>query len=175
MTFLNVQLASDEGIRVLNTSTLLKMVRGKSVKEDIRKIIVSLSESGKSAAKIGQIVQLSRYTIRNIIHLHKTTGSIAEKPNTGRKSCVTDINKRALRRIIKANRRSNFGELSVLWNNATGKCFSRATCHRTSKELGYQVYKVDFFQFIFTLQKHQKRIYFSGKRETSVNGPAKEE
>jgi hypothetical protein len=79
-----MSVASVRSILTINTSSLLKMVRGKSVTKDIRKIIVSPSESGKTAAKIGEIVKLSRYTVRNIIRLYKTTGSIAEKPNLGK-------------------------------------------------------------------------------------------
>lgn len=115
------------------------MTRGKAVSEDVRKIIVSLSRSGKSASEIGNIVNLSRYTVRNIIRLYKTTASIAQKQKTGRKRRVTNINKRALRRILVENRRSNYGEISILWITATGKNFSRTTCHRVAVELGFKL------------------------------------
>lgn len=118
------------------------MTRGKAVGEEVRKIIVSLARSGKSASEIGNVVNLSRYTVRNIIRLYKTTNSVVQKRKTGRKPTITDINKRALRRILVQNRRSNYGELSILWNTATGKQFSRTTCHRVATELGFKVYKV---------------------------------
>lgn len=118
------------------------MVRGRAVSQDVRKIIIHLSQSGKSAAQIGKDVNMSRYTIRNIIRLHKTTGCIAEKPNIGRKSSVSAADIRSLRRLIKLNRRCNFSELRKLWNESTGKSFSRTTCIRTAHKMGFKAYKV---------------------------------
>lgn len=129
------------------------MVRGKALSKDLREVIVNLHNAGNSAGKIANQLLLSRYTVRNIIKLYKTTGTIQEKPNLGRISKVTPINMRALRRILKQNRRANCGELSVEWNRATGKSFSRSTCVRAIKRLGYQFYKVryllEFSSYIF--------------------------
>lgn len=121
------------------------MVRGKALSNDLRKVIVNLHNAGNSAGKIANQLLLSRYTVRNIVKLYKTTGAIQEKPNLGRTSKITPTNMRALRRILKQNRRANCGELSVEWNRATGKCFSRSTCVRAIKRLGYQFYKVSYF------------------------------
>lgn len=118
------------------------MSRGKAVSEEIRKVIIHLHLKRKSAAQIAETVNLSRYTVRNIIKLHKTTGSVAQKPKNGSRPHYSDKNLRALRRIIVQNRRANYGELKVLWNQATSKCFSRATCHRAAQKLGFKTYKV---------------------------------
>lgn len=141
------------------------MSRGKAVSEEIRKVIIHLHSKGKSAAQIADIVNLSRYTVRNIIKLYKTTGSVAQKQRNGSRPHYSDTNLRALRRIIMKNRRANYGELRVLWNQATDKCFSRATCHRAARKLGFKTYKVssNCFRFVsvfnFTICRQRKSLY----------------
>ena len=118
------------------------MARGKAVSDEIRKVIIHLHLKGQNASQIADSVNKSRYTVRNIIKLYKTTGSVAQKPRTGSRPRYSNTNLRALKRIIKENRRANYNELKILWNQATTKKFSRATCHRAAQKLGFKTYKV---------------------------------
>lgn len=141
------------------------MSRGKAVSQEIRKVIIHLHSKGKSAAQIAETVNLSRYTVRNIIKMYKTSGSVAQKQRNGSHPHYSNTNLRALRRIIMQNRRANYSELKVLWNQATGKYFSRATCHRAAQKLGFKTYKVssNWFHFlsvlIFTIHRPKKSPY----------------
>lgn len=124
------------------------MTRGKVVDEKIRSIIINLFKKGKSNAEIGDLVNLSKFTVRNIIRVYKTTGTIATKPRYASKSKISDADRRALKKIIRKNRRSNYGELSVLWSDAVGRSVSRSTCHREALKLGFKTYKVILLQLI---------------------------
>lgn len=132
------------------------MGRGKAIDEKIRSIIINLSKIGKSNSEIGKIVCLSRYSVRNIIRLHKISGSTALKPRFVKKTKLTDADKRALKRIIRENRRANYGQLSVLWSNVVGRRVSRSTCHREAQNLGFRTYKVIFLNrcLIVNFQKN---------------------
>ena len=59
--------------------------------------------------------------------------------------------------MIKENQRANYNELKILWNQATTKNLSRATCHRAAQKLGFKTYKVGLNTFLYCL--------FLGKKE----------
>lgn len=126
----------------IHTNLLAKMVRGIALSEDLRKTIIHFSNSGKSGCQIAKDMNLSRYTIRNIIKLHTVTGQVSIKSRLGSKPKASEANTRVLRRIAKSNRRSNCGELAQLWSDATMKTFSRSTTNRTLKKIGFGFYKV---------------------------------
>ena len=119
------------------------MARGKAVSDEIRKVIINLHLKGQNASPIADSVIKSRYTVRNIIKLYKTTGSVTQKPRTGSRPRYSNTNLRALKRIIKENRRANYNELKILWNQGTTNNLLRVTCYRTSQKLGFKPYKVD--------------------------------
>lgn len=111
------------------------MVRGKSISEDVRNIIVRLSNSGKSYSEIGNLLNVSKYSVANIIQLYNRTGAIVKKPKLGKKSGILEVHKRTLRRIISKNRRCSYGDLSILWTTAIGRKMSKSTCHRTASKM----------------------------------------
>lgn len=120
----------------------IKMGRGKIIDEKIRSVIIRFSNCGKSNSKIAELLELSRYSVRNIVRRYKITGSVATKPRYVRRSKITDADRRALRRIIEKNRRANYLELSALWSDVVGRRISRSTCHREAHKIGFGTYKV---------------------------------
>lgn len=119
-----------------------KMGRGKIIDEKIRFLVIKYCNSGKSNSEIANILDLSRYSARNIVRRYKTSGSISPKPRHVRKSKITNADRRALRRIIETNRRANYLELSAQWSDAVGRRISRSSCHREARKLGFGTYKV---------------------------------
>lgn len=79
------------------------------------------------------MVNLSRYTVRNIIKLYTTSGLVTQKQRTRSRPRYFDTNLRTRRKIIVQNRQDTFGELTVLWNQVTSECFSMATCHMAAR------------------------------------------
>lgn len=118
------------------------MVRGSPLSVDLRKAILNLSESGQSGCQIAKSLNISRYTIRNIIKIHKETGIVEPKTRSGSKPKATKLDLRALRKIAKDNRRNNCMELALLWSDSAGKKFSRSTTNRSLKKIGFGFYKV---------------------------------
>lgn len=118
------------------------MVRGSPLSLDLRKAIINLSDSGQSGCQIAKSLSISRYTIRNIIKNKKQTGNVDPKPRSGSKPKATKTDLRALRKIAKANRRNNCGELALLWSETAGKTFSLSTTNRSLKKIGFGFYKV---------------------------------
>lgn len=75
-------------------SLFAKMVRGKSLSGDLRQIIVNLCNFGHSYDKIAERLQLSCYTVRNIMKLYKTTGSKSNLVNTMPKRIQTVLKRK---------------------------------------------------------------------------------
>lgn len=118
------------------------MGRGKIIDEKIRSIIIKHCNAGKSNSEIANMLDLSRYSVRNIVRRYKTTGSASPSPRYIRKSKITNTDRRALGRIIQTNRRANYLELSAQWSDAVGRRISRSSCHREARKLGFGTYKV---------------------------------
>lgn len=144
MTVINILIVK----QLFIVQVLSIMGRGKAIDEKIRLIIINLHKSGKSNGEIGKLLSLSRYSVRNIIKLYNSNGSAAQKPRYVKKSKLTDADRRALARIVKSNRRANYGELSVLWSEAVGRRVCRSTCHSEARKLGFGTYKVSLMSSI---------------------------
>lgn len=55
------------------------MTRGKVIDPNIRSIIIRLYKSGRSNAEIGQLLGLSRYSVRNVVQLFKSSNNVEPK------------------------------------------------------------------------------------------------
>lgn len=118
------------------------MARGKALSADLRKSIVNAHRNGTSARKISISHSVPRSTVQDIINLFKKTGGVTQSKKTGRPSKISNADARALRRIVKANRRSNARELTALWRQMIQKQISLSTTKRAVRKLGYKFYKV---------------------------------
>lgn len=125
------------------------MSRGKPLSKDLRISIVKAHEKGISARRISVSHSVPRSTVQDIINLYRRSGGVDQKVKTGRPSTITDANKRALRRIVKTNRRSNTKEITVLWRDSIGKSISMSTTKRTIRKIGFKFYKVIFKVFFY--------------------------
>lgn len=119
------------------------MVRGRPISADMRKLIVKLSQEGKSGHNIAAIIGISRSSVRNIINLFKKTRAVIGKPRPGRNKSVSGADLKVLGRIIKRNRRLRVSENLTEWRKSIKNNVSRSTCLRYIKSLGYSFYKVN--------------------------------
>lgn len=118
------------------------MVRGRALSHDMRNSIVTAHKNGVSGHKIVKNLNIPQGTVRNIIKQFKQEGNIQQKVKTGRRSKITERDERALRAIIKQDRRAASREIAVKWSHAIGKRVSKDTCLRKMKKMGYGFYKV---------------------------------
>ncbi|KAF2905868.1 hypothetical protein ILUMI_00309 [Ignelater luminosus] len=123
------------------------MARGKCIDEKIRLIIIKLSKSGQSNSEIANLLDLSRYSVRNIVRKCK---------KYVRKSKITAADRRALRRIIEKNRRVSCLQLRSLSSDAVGRRISRPTCHRKAHKMEFSTYKAKEKTLLTPLQKENR-------------------
>lgn len=114
------------------------MARGKALSANLGQSIIKTHKNGISARKISISHSVPRSTVQDIINLFKKTGGIIESKKTGRTSKISKGDTRALKRIIKANRRSNARELTVLWRQMIKKIIFLSTTKRTVRTIRLQ-------------------------------------
>lgn len=124
------------------------MPRGKPLSKDLRLSIINAYKNSISARRISVSHSVPRSTVQDIINLYKSTDGVDQKTKTGRPSTITEANRRALRRIVKTNRRSNTKEITVLWRESIGKDISLSTTKRAIRKIGYKFYKVTIILFL---------------------------
>lgn len=121
----------------------INMARGKEISVEIRSVILKLSEDGLSQVKIASTLGLSRSTVGNILRHIQESGCLEANKRPGQPRKVTQRDVRALTHIVKNNRRSAAKDLTVVWNDATGKDLSISTTKKYLKTSGYGFYKVN--------------------------------
>lgn len=132
------------------------MARGKPVPEEVRKIIISHNNKGKSTYQISKDLSLPRSTIQTIIEHHRKHGTVSCLKKTGRPRITSKAENRILRKIIKKNRRARAGELTVLWRDAIKKNISVDTCKRVLKKMGYGFYTAKEKPLLTQKQKNNR-------------------
>lgn len=140
------------------------MARGKPIAEEVRKIIISSNNNGKSAYQIAKDLLLPRSSVQSIIQHHKKNGSVSILKKCGRPRITSDADNRALKKIIKKNRRARAGEITLLWREMIKKDVSVDTCKRALKRMGYGFYTAKEKPLLTSLQK-KKRLRFAKDHE----------
>lgn len=138
------------------------MARGKPVSQEVRKIIISYSNNGKSTYQISKDLSLPRSTIQTIIEHHRKYGIVTCLKKSGRPRITTKAENRILKKIIKENRRARAGELTVLWRDAIKKDVSVDTCKRVMRRMGYGFYTAKEKPLLTKKQK-TNRVKFAQK------------
>lgn len=140
------------------------MGRGKPIGEELRKIIISSQNAGKSCYKISKELMLPRSTVQSIVQHYKKTGQISCLKKTGRPRMTSDAENRVLKKLIRSNRRARAGELTVQWRDMIHKDVSVDTCKRVLKRMGYSFYTAKEKPLLTALQK-KKRFKFARDHE----------
>lgn len=76
---------------------------GKEIDLGTRKIIIKLYCEGKSMSEVGKTVGKSKSSVQYVINHYGETGTIKNKPRSGRPKLLSDNTKRYIVRKIKAN------------------------------------------------------------------------
>ena len=113
--------------------------------------IVNTLKNGKSYRSIARFYEMNFETVRQICEKFKETGSIANKPCTGRPSKTSVATDHAIVREVKKNRRISAGTLVANVKDIIKTDISEHTIRRRIKEAG------------FAGQIAQKKSYISDK------------
>lgn len=122
------------------------MARGKPICKEIRSLVLDYYKSGKTFGEISKLLNLSKSSVQGVINKFNKTGNIDNNiVNRGRKSAITERDKRSLATIVKANRRQSLRNVASEWSDKIGKSVGREWTRLQLRNIGYKFYKVCIF------------------------------
>lgn len=125
------------------------MARGKPICKEIRSLVLDYYKSGKTFGEIAKQLNLSKSSVQGVINNFNKNGNIDNNiVNRGRKSAITERDKRSLATIVKANRRQSLRNVASEWSDKIGKSVGREWTRLQLRNIGYKFYKV-CIQIIF--------------------------
>ncbi|GFX56664.1 transposable element Tc1 transposase [Trichonephila clavipes] len=94
---------------------------------ELRKLIIKLTENGKSVPEISEIVERSHSTVHDIIKCYKTNNQVENKPKKANNKIFTEADERYLVRKVKVNPFLSVPKLAIIAENELGKKASSST------------------------------------------------
>lgn len=132
------------------------MSRGKTLSEDLRRIIVEKREDGESYKQIGNALHISKSTIQYVVKHFKETGRVAPLKSKGRPRKLTQRDLRRLHRHFRKNRQITAADLVVWAKENLTKTVSKSTMQRYVHRLHYGFYKAKKKPFLTALNKRNR-------------------
>ena len=133
---LQLSLSSEEVLSAL----LVDMGRGTELSADTKEAIVDMTKAGSSSSTIACILGLSDRSVRRVVQKHSATGSVKNKPHTGRPRRSDERYDRRLVILSKADRFKTAPKLNVEMSQDTGVHLSDRTERRRLLESGLRGY-----------------------------------
>ncbi len=111
------------------------MVKKKEWSNDIRELIISHREDGKSIREIAHMAKVPKFTVYNVIMKHQTTRSVKNLPRSGRKRATPTCANRKIQQKVFKNRRLSAKSLVKQIKND----FDINVCPRTVRNRLYEI------------------------------------
>lgn len=111
--------------------------KGRELTIDVKRSIISLTESGLKAAKVAEMLQLNPSTICRFLKRYHERGSVENKHRSGRPRSMTVRDQTALSRIVKRDRRKCLSDITEEYNKSVPKTVSSRTIQRELHRQNY--------------------------------------
>lgn len=142
--------------------------KGKELTPDKKNAVLELFLKGLKPSEVCRLLEIPYSTVFNILKKFKTSGTLENKPRSGRPKIVTDRAYRQLERLVKTNRRSTLGDITSRFNQGRQKKVSRRTVQHHLKKHGYSR-RVCRKKMVIKVENRKKRLAWClQKRKWSV-------
>lgn len=142
--------------------------KGKETGADKKKVIVDLMQSGISRRKISELLKIPKSTVIDICKWFSETGSLENKPRSGRPPKIKPRDYRKLERIVKTNRRCSLSDITAKFNEERPEPVSRRTIQHNLHKNNYRR-SVAKKKLVIKENNRKKRLsWCRGKRQWSV-------
>lgn len=142
--------------------------KGKNSSFDKRQLVIYHYAKGKSYREIGEIVNLSKSTVGDIIKRYEKEDRIESIPQKGRPKLLTEHDKRWIMRKVKDDPRVSAPKLTTDLKVFTGKEVNPETVRRAIRENGYNGRIARKKPFINEVNR-RKRLDFAKLHELKDN------
>lgn len=159
--------------------------KSQELSNDVKKMIVELFQKGFSRRKIGEVLNIPKSTVIDTVRKFLTSGSVENKPRSGRPALVKERAYRKLERIVKTNRRASLSDITLKFNEqnpdpVTKRCiqhhlhkhgYNRRVCKK--KVVVREVNRRKRLSWCkekrhWTVQRHWNRVIFSDESKIVI-------
>ena len=116
------------------------MGRGKSLSIEPRGEVVGMYSLGLSMNEIAKRMRIARGTVQSSMKKHRETGTVADRPRSGRPRKTTPQEDRLLRRDCLKNWMKTSPQLATSFRESTGKTLDPSTVRRRLLSVGLRGY-----------------------------------
>lgn len=142
--------------------------KGKETGADAKKVIVDLMQSGLSRRKISEMLKIPKSTVIDICKRFSDTGSLENKPRSGRPPKIKPRDYRKLERIVKTNRRCSLSDITAKFNEERPEPVSRRTIQHNLHKNNYRRSVAKKKLVIKEINRKKRLAWCRGKRQWSV-------
>lgn len=142
--------------------------KGKETGADAKKFIVDLMQSGLSRRKISEMLKIPKSTVIDICKRFSDTGSLENKPRSGRPPKIKPRDYRKLERIVKTNRRCSLSDITAKFNEERPEPVSRRTIQHNLHKNNYRRSVAKKKLVIKEINRKKRLAWCRGKRQWSV-------
>ena len=90
--------------------------KGCELTPGVKNTIIDMINSGFSRRKISDVLKIPKSTVIDVVRKFLTTGSVENKPRSGRPKKIKDREFRKIERIVNCNRRSSLQDITNKYN-----------------------------------------------------------
>ncbi|KAF6201614.1 hypothetical protein GE061_004006 [Apolygus lucorum] len=105
---------------------------------DVKRQIIGLWKAKKTYREIAEALGVSKTCVEHSVNAFKETGTISEKPRSGRPRKTTERDDRAVVNLSKINRRASLPEIASEMEGFHGVSVSVSTVSRRLREVGME-------------------------------------
>ncbi|KAF6201613.1 hypothetical protein GE061_004005 [Apolygus lucorum] len=128
----------DEGYDTVDTVQRVHVLCGDAECRDVKRQIIGLWKAKKTYREIAEALGVSKTCVEHSVNAFKETGTISEKPRSGRPRKTTERDDRAVVNLSKINRRASLPEIASEMEGFHGVSVSVSTVSRRLREVGME-------------------------------------
>ena len=143
-------------------------MKTKEWSDDIRELIISHRQDGKSIREIVRMVKVPRSTVYDIIMKHEATGSVKNRPRSGRKRAISKRADRTIQQTILKDRRLSAKSLVEKIKNDFGVTVCPQTIRNRLYEIGLHG-RIARNKLLIRKQNQIKRLQWARGQTSQAN------
>ena len=119
--------------------------------------MVTLCDEGYSQRNIAKKLKISLCAVQSILKKKRETGTVADRPRSGRPRATTNREDRSLVRLSLSDRRASSKILKSQLQDVTGSSLSTRSIRRRLLKAAFHAYEFEEWNLVFVVHKHIKK------------------
>lgn len=104
--------------------------KGRELGMEVKNVILDLIRNGHSRHKVSDMLNIPKSTVIDVARKFFDTGSVENKPRSGRPAKMKERDYRGLERLVKTHRRESLSDITSKYNESKTETVSKRTIQR---------------------------------------------